>query len=318
MAGGSAVKVNPLARPFLKWAGGKRQLLHELRKYAPPIRGVRGVTYFEPFVGGGALLFGLQPDRAVISDSNSELINCYQVVKESVDELIAELRSHRNEEDYYYDVREWDRSPDYLKKPPAKRAARIIFLNKTCYNGLFRVNSQGQFNVPFGRYTDPNIVDEAVLRAVSAYLNGADVTMLVRDFEEAVRGAKRNDFVYCDPPYDPVSSTAAFTGYDVNGFDKKQQVRLRDVVNDLTRRGCRVLVSNASTDFIENLYPRVYRRVKVEAARPINSYGDRRGKVDEILIMNYNIEQLRKPRKPRVRKSSATDGPTTLVMNYDQ
>jgi DNA adenine methylase len=221
-------KINPLVRPFLKWAGGKRQLLPEIVKYVPKMTSKH--TYYEPFIGGGALLFELQPPKAVINDSNKELINCYKVIKDSLDELMEELSKDKysNSETSYYEMRDLDRSTKkYASLSEVEKAARIIYLNKTCYNGLFRVNSQGQFNVPFGRYKNPNFLDDAVLRAVNKYLNSNDITLLNQDFAEAVKDAKRGDFVYFDPPYDPVSETASFTGYDVNGFNRDEQERLK-------------------------------------------------------------------------------------------
>lgn len=276
---------NKLARPFLKWAGGKRQLVPELLKYMPE----KYNRYYEPFIGGGALLLALQPKTATISDSNEELINCYCVVKDFLDELIEDLRKHKNEEEYFYEIRSWDRRKSFVSKTPIQRASRIIFLNKTCYNGLFRVNSQGQFNAPFGRYKKPNILDEAVLKAVSIYLRTADVEISHTDFSSTVDKARKGDFIYFDPPYDPVSDTASFTGYDVNGFNKDEQKRLKETVDKLTDRGCKVLLSNAYTDFITNLY-KDYRHVRVTATRAINSNSLKRGKVDEILVMNYKID----------------------------
>jgi DNA adenine methylase len=273
---------NTLIRPFLKWAGGKRQLLPDLRNHLPKQYRI----YYEPFLGGGALFLDLKPKRAVINDSNAELINCYCVVKDAVEELIFTLSKHPNTSEHYYAVRDWDRSPDFQNRTSIERAARIIYLNKTCYNGLFRVNSQGQFNVPFGRYTDPNIIDEAVLRAVSHYLRSSDITILNGDFTEAVCNAKKGDFVYFDPPYDPVSDTASFTGYDINGFGQKEQIKLKELFDELDHRGCHILLSNAYTPFIEELY-RKYRCEKVAASRAINSNALKRGKVDEILVMNY-------------------------------
>ena len=278
----NARKKNPLIKPFLKWAGGKRQLMKELIKYMPK----QYNTYYEPFLGGGALLFELQPKKAIVNDSNSELINCYSMIKYALNDLIEELKQYKNDEDYYYQVRKWDRQKDYNSRTSIEKAARIIFLNKTCYNGLFRVNSQGQFNVPFGRYKKPNILDEAVLKAVSQYLNKVDVKLINTDFAEAVKTAKKNDFIYFDPPYDPVSNTASFTGYDVNGFNRDQQKRLKEVVDDLTDRGCKVMLSNSYTDFIDNLY-QDYTQVKVSATRAINSNTVKRGKVDEIIVINY-------------------------------
>ncbi|WP_323367935.1 DNA adenine methylase [Leptothoe sp. PORK10 BA2] len=273
---------NKLVRPFLKWAGGKRQLLPELIRHMPDTYN----KYYEPFIGGGALLFALQPKKAVISDSNQELISCYTVIRDSLDELVENLRHHRNEEDYFYRIREWDRQDSFSTKTPVQKAARIIFLNKTCYNGLFRVNAQGQFNAPFGRYTNPNILDEAVLKAVSSYLNTAKVDLLNQDFAKTVAKARKNDFIYFDPPYDPVSDTASFTGYDINGFNKDEQKRLRDTFVKLSDKGCKVMLSNAYTNFIRDLY-QDYTCIRVKATRAINSKASRRGKIDEILVKNY-------------------------------
>ena len=279
------VSVNPLVKPFVKWAGGKRQLVPTiLANHLPKNYNLQ--TYYEPFIGGGALLFSLQPKKAVINDSNAELINCYRIIKNSLDELIEDLKNHKNNEYYYYDIRDWDREKNFKSKTEVQRASRIIFLNKTCYNGLFRVNSQGQFNVPFGKYKNPNILDIAVLKAVNKYLNENQVRILNSDFQEAVKDAKRGDFIYLDPPYDPVSETASFTGYDVNGFNKQEQRRLKEVFDDLNSRGCHILLSNACTEFIEDLY-KDYLHTKISAIRAINCNGKKRGKVDEILVKNY-------------------------------
>jgi len=278
------VTTNKLVRPFLKWAGGKRQLLPEIKNYVPK----KYNTYYEPFLGGGAILFNLQPKNATINDSNTELINCYEVIRDSLEELIEDLKKHENNELYYYEMRELDRTTTYKDNyDKIKRASRILYLNKTCYNGLFRVNSQGQFNVPFGRYKNPNILDEAVLRAVNKYLNNNRVKIFNTDFEKAVLDAKKGDFVYFDPPYDPVSNTASFTGYDVNGFDKEEQKRLKSVFDDLTSRGCQALLSNADTDFIIKLYGGRYKIEKISATRAINSNALKRGKITEVLVRNY-------------------------------
>jgi DNA adenine methylase len=274
---------NQLLRPFLKWAGGKRQLLPELRRYYPK----RPKRYFEPFLGGGAVFFDLQPTRAVVNDRNAELINAYRVIQQDVEHLIADLSRHRNEKEYYYDLRDLDRSERFAELTDVERASRIIFLNKTCYNGLFRVNSQGQFNVPFGDYKNPRIVDQVVLRAISRYLNTHAIELTCVDFGEAVQEATKGDFVYLDPPYDPVSDTASFTGYHLDGFGRDEQVRLKGVFDDLNRRGCRVLLSNSATDFIKDLYQGYPMKI-IGAARAINSDATRRGKVDEVLVMNYD------------------------------
>ncbi len=274
-------KNNPLTRPFLKWAGGKRQLLPQISELVPKMK-----TYYEPFIGAGAVLFHLQPNKMVINDTNAELINCYNVIKNNLNELIEDLNNYKNEKDYFYSIRELDRMPAYQKLSDVERSSRIIYLNKTCYNGLFRVNSQGQFNTPFGRYTNPKILDETVLKAVNKYLNSSDVTILNSDFEEAVSTAKKGDFVYFDPPYDPISDTSSFTGYDINGFSKGEQKRLKDTFEELTNKGVKCMLSNSKTPFITKLYEE-YETIDVSAIRSINSNASKRGKIEEILVLNY-------------------------------
>jgi DNA adenine methylase len=280
------MKTNPLVRPFLKWAGGKRQLLDELKKNMPK----KYNTYYEPFIGGGAFFFELQREKAVINDSNAELINCYQVIRDNPNELLEDLKKHKNEAEYYYSVRDLDRKEDnYSKLSSVERASRIIYLNKTCYNGLFRVNSQGHFNVPFGRYKNPDLINQAVIKAVHDYLKNNEIVILNGDFEKALDSANKSDFIYFDPPYDPVSDTSSFTGYDVNGFNKDEQERLKKVIDSLHDRGCRFLLSNAYTDYIVKLYDhKDYRQIKISAIRAINSNADKRGKIDEILVKNYD------------------------------
>ncbi len=281
-------KRNDLLQPFLKWAGGKRQLVSKIRDYIPR----RFELYFEPFVGAGAVLFDLQPHTALINDANRELINCYRVIKRDPAGLIAHVRQHRNTKTYFYNLRSLDRDPSFKKLSPIERASRIIFLNKTCYNGLFRVNSQGHFNVPFGNYSNPVIVDEVVIRAVSRYLTGAHIEISNDDFEAALSGASRGDFVYLDPPYDPLSDTASFTGYNLNSFGSDEQRRLKAVCDDLTGRKCKVLLSNSDTEFIRELYGDTsrYTIVEVAASRNINSVATARGKISELLIFNnYDV-----------------------------
>lgn len=276
-------KNDELVMPVVKWVGGKRQLLTEIDKYIPS----HFSTYYEPFLGGGAVFFYLQPKKAIVNDINEELINLYKVIKDNVEELIEDLKKHKNESDYFYSIRELDRDIEVYKKlTPVQRASRIHYLNKTCYNGLFRVNSQGQFNVPFGRYKNPNIVNEVTLRAVSNYFNSANITFKCCDFEESVKGARKGSFIYFDPPYDPVSDTSSFTGYDKGGFGKKEQVRLKKLCDRLNDRGIKFLLSNSETDFILDLY-RDYKIEIVQAKRSINSKGNKRGEVNEVLVMNY-------------------------------
>lgn len=270
-------------KPFLKWAGGKRQLASLIaNKYLPK----HFNTYHEPFVGGGAILFTLQPTQAVINDINEELINCYKVIRDSTSKLIDNLKLHKNNEKYFYTIRDWDRSDSFSKGTPIERASRVIFLNKTCYNGLFRVNSKGQFNTPFGRYKNPNIVDENTLQAVGSYLDNNDIKILNTDFREALSSIKKDDFVYIDPPYDPVSDTASFTGYSISGFNRGDQIDLKQWFDKLNRKGCKLLLSNSNTKFINELY-KDYKIEVVYASRAINSNAKKRGKIDEVLIRNY-------------------------------
>lgn len=275
-----------MLRPIVKWAGGKRQLLPSIRPLLPPADWTRA-SYFEPFIGGAALLLALTPDNGAINDVNQELINVYQMIKQQPDRLIEELRKHRNDEDYYYEIRAWDRNPEaYASMSPIKRAARLIYLNRTCYNGLYRVNAGGQFNVPFGKYKRPNIVREAAIRNMSSYLNHANIRMMDGDFADAVQEARAGDFVYFDPPYDTLTPTAAFTSYAKGGFGRPEQQRLANVFKELSDRGVYVMLSNHATDYIQELY-KGYRIQTVKARRSINSKGDGRGVINEVIIMNY-------------------------------
>ncbi len=288
------MRKNPFVRPFLKWAGGKRQLLPHILAALPERYG----CYYEPFLGGGAVFFTLQPARAVVNDSNPELINCYAVVRDEVEDLIAALEEHkaRSSSEHYYAVRAWDRSPEYRQRPAVERAARVIYLNKLCYNGLFRVNRRGEFNVPFGRHANPAIFDVRVLRAVSAYLRSNAIELRCEDFAIATRDATCGDAIYFDPPYDPISPTALFTSYAAGGFGKAEQERLRAHVDELAARGCRIVLNNAYTPYIATLYAG-YPHTVVGAARAINSDAARRGDVDEILVTNAPHS-----RHPRVRR----------------
>lgn len=272
-----------LAAPVLKWVGGKRQLMGEIEKVLPKTY----TTYYEPFIGGGAVLFELQPKKAVINDVNSELINLYNVIKDDVELLIEDLRKHENTSEYFYRIREMDRDRElYEKLSNIEKASRIVYLNKTCFNGLFRVNKSGEFNSPFGKYKNPNIVDEVTLRAVSKYFNKADIKILNSDFEQSLKGIRRGSFVYLDPPYDPVSSSANFTGYDKGGFNRDEQIRLKKLCDKLDKKGVKFLLSNSATDFIKDLY-KDYNIKVVKAKRAINSNGNARGEVDEVLVRNY-------------------------------
>ena len=279
---------NKLVAPVLKWVGGKRQIINEIKKYVPKYS-----TYYEPFLGGGAVLFELQPKTAVVNDINAELISLYEVIKYNIDDLIENLREHeeKNGEAYFYKIREQDRDKEKFNHlTPIQRAARLIYLNKTCYNGLFRVNKAGQFNTPYGNYKKPNIVNEYTLRAVHNYFNKAQLNFVCKDFEEVLKDARKGAFVYLDPPYDPVSDTASFTGYDKGGFSRSEQIRLKNICDMLDKKGVKFLLSNSSTDFIKDLYNNGKYIIEViHAKRAINSKADKRGEVDEVLVMNYEL-----------------------------
>lgn len=269
--------------PVLKWAGGKRQLLSAITPLLPK----EFNTYYEPFVGGGALLFHLQPKTAVINDINPELINLYQIIKTDVDSLVAALRTHQNNADHYYSVRAWDRDKSfYSSLSDVEKAARIIYLNKTCFNGLYRVNNAGEFNVPFGKYSNPNIVNADTLYTVNQYLNQADVLISCGSYLEALGTATDGDFVYLDPPYAPLSPTANFTAYTKDGFTCDDQIALREYCDLLSRRGVRFMLSNSATDLILEQYAD-YDIALVKAKRAINSKATKRGAVDEVIVKNY-------------------------------
>jgi DNA adenine methylase len=275
-------------RPYLKWAGGKRQLLSEIRKYLPGDR--EGYTYYEPFVGAGAVFFALRPARAVINDSNAQLMLTYTAIKDHIEELVCLLKQYRdrNGRDFFYGTRNLDRDAvQFGGLTIAEKAARVIFLNKTCFNGLYRVNSRGFFNVPRGRYKNPLIFDEAVLWRISAYLNANAVAILNGDFEHAAAGAGKDSFVYFDPPYHSPGN-AGFTGYQADGFGADAQRRLRDLMIRLTGRGAKCLLSNADTEYIRTLYDHdFFDIVPVQARRAINSNSSGRGRVNEVLIKNW-------------------------------
>ncbi|MDI7246482.1 MAG: DNA adenine methylase [Bacillota bacterium] len=264
------------AKPFVKWAGGKGQLVEDLAAHLPE----KYSAYHEPFVGGGALFFRLAPATAFLLDLNEELINAYLVVKNDCDALIRSLRKHKNERAYYYEMRALD--PDTLD--PVERASRLIYLNKTCYNGLYRVNRQGKFNVPYGRYKNPVYADEPQLRLASKVLANADIKLA--DFEIVLEQAKPGDFVYFDPPYQPISTTANFTSYTRDAFDESQQKRLAAVFRELDRRGCYLMLSNSDSPLVRELY-RQFRIETVMAKRYINCKGERRGAIPEALVLNY-------------------------------
>ena len=256
----------------------------EIRKMLP--RGVANHPYYEPFIGGGALFFELLPKRAVINDYNEELINVYTVIRDNPSELIEDLKRHKNTAEYFYKIRAIDRQPLFSNLTRIERASRIIYLNKTCYNGLYRVNNAGEFNSPFGRYKNPNIVNEPVIKAVSKYLNSSQIQISSCDYALILKDIPTDSFVYLDPPYHPISESSSFTGYVQGGWDEGDQLRLRDVCNRLRDNGIKFLLSNSASDFIREIYSD-YNIHIVQAKRSVNSNSSRRGQVDEFLIRNY-------------------------------
>jgi len=266
-------------KPFIKWAGGKRQLLEDLVKNAPK----QFNDYFEPFLGGGALFFKLYTlgkiKRAHLNDSNKALIDAYTVVKEKPLELIAELEDPKyvNDEKTFYKIRA-EEPTDLVKS-----TARLFYLNKTAFNGLYRVNSKGHFNVPFGRYKKANILDEENILAVSQALQKTEITC--QDFEQATKNAHANDFIYFDPPYHPLSKTSSFTSYTKEDFNEEDQKRLAKTFNELSNKGCFVMLSNSYNDLVLDLY-HGYNVKIVQASRMINCKGNGRGKIAEVMITN--------------------------------
>jgi DNA adenine methylase len=267
---------------FIKWAGGKKQLLEQFKPLFPK----KIERYFEVFVGGGAVAFYIiqhyKPEYVFISDINEELINTYEVIKNDVENLIKELiklkKLHSKEN--YYKIREED--PKLLS--PLTRASRFIYLNKTCFNGLYRVNSKGGFNVPMGSYKNPSICQEKDLREISKLLKEVNIKLM--SFEEITKLTKKNDFIYLDPPYYPLKNKKSFTTYTSGNFLEKEQKQLADVFKKLDKKGCKVMLSNSNTEFIKELY-KEYNISFVDANRMINCDGSKRGKIKEVVIRNY-------------------------------
>ena len=278
------LKSQSTLQPFTKWTGGKRQLLSVIKSLMPD----QYNNYFEPFVGGGALFFDLAPKKAYINDFNSELINCYQQIKKNPQILIELLAKHQenNSKEYYLDLRSADRDSRIDKMTDVERAARIMYMLRVDFNGLYRVNSKNQFNVPYGRYKNPKIVDGELLLSISKYLNDNDIHILNKDFEEAVEDVRVGDFVYFDPPYIPLSETSAFTSYTHEGFSYEDQVRLRDTFMKLDEKGAYVMLSNSSSPIVEELY-KDFHIHKVEATRTNGAKSSSRGKISEIIVTNY-------------------------------
>lgn len=274
-----------MIKPFLKWAGGKSQLLPVILPLIPE----KIDTYYEPFVGGGAVLFALQPKNAIVSDKNWRLINCYEVIQSDPEALIQKIQAlGESDKETYKTQKALINSKTAWKVPEVDLAAAFIYLNKTCYNGLYRVNKKGEFNTPFGDYKNPTIVDPESIRDTSRYLSTNNIILRHGDFLLYIErtGIAPNDFVYFDPPYAPSSDTS-FANYESGGFDDDNHRRLRAACSALTRKGVKWMQSNSDTPFIRELY-KGYRMIEVQARRNINCNGSQRGPVGELLIMNYD------------------------------
>ncbi len=274
-------------KPFVKWAGGKRQLIPEIEKHLPE----KFSSYFEPFLGGGALLFHLLSEnknlKGYVSDLNSDLILAYVTIRDNLDGLLKSLQKHSNNyfsdsKSYYYSVRESN------PKSQIEKVSRLLFMNRTCFNGLYRVNSKGKFNVPLGRYSNPNIVQEENLRSVNQFLNHNKIIIKCQDFSSTVEKVKKGDFVYFDPPYQPVSKTANFTSYTNGNFNFDDLKRLAKVSNQLAKKGVNVLLSNSSSKQVRELFSsKDWEIFEIEANRAINSDSNKRTGHTELLIKNY-------------------------------
>lgn len=282
-----SLKKKPIeAKPFLKWAGGKQQMVKQYETLFPE----KFNRYFEPFLGGGAIFFHLWSiaklkQEIVLSDSNAELINAYVVVRDELNKLINLLKAHKklHGQDYYYEIRSLDRKEE-VQLNSVEKAARTIYLNRTCFNGLYRVNSKGQFNVPMGKYNNPSIVRRKTLERASQALQGT--VLKTRDFREVLKWAERGDFIYFDPPYVPVSKTSNFTSYTSADFSDEDQKELAQTFTKLSEMGCYCMLSNSYTPFILDLYSD-YRIETVEAVRAINSDSNGRGAISEVVVLNY-------------------------------
>ena len=271
--------------PILKWGGGKRQLLDDILPKIPP-----HTRYYEPFIGGAAVLLGLKPPKAVINDSNKDLINVYLVIRDHSEELIKQLEKHKknNSVEYYYKVREWDRDENtYSKRSDVERAARTIYLNRTCFNGLYRVNLQGYFNTPCGKYKNPEIVFADRIRAIHKYFSKNNVDIRCGDYKDSLKYIRSGAFVYFDPPYmPPENGDETFTQYTVDGFGEKKQIELKEVCDRLTQKDVKFMLSNSYCDFIRDLY-KEYNVETVQARRSVSADGKKRIIIDEVLVTNY-------------------------------
>jgi DNA adenine methylase len=270
-------------KPILKWAGGKRQLLPVIRTIVPNSFN----RYIEPFLGGGAVLFDLAPAEAVVNDLNAELMRMYEGIRDHPLELIDVLNSLSTSKEAFYEIRSWDRDQgSYREIPEVKKVARTIYLNRTGFNGLYRVNSHNEFNVPYGKYANPKVCDEDLIQLMSNYFKSARMEFRNEDFRKTIARARDGDFLYADPPYAPLDdATSSFTNYTSKGFGYQDLVDLRDSLDEASKRGVTWLLSNVKSSATELLFPRtMYRIVEVQVTRPINSNSSGRGPVPEMLV----------------------------------
>ena len=268
--------------PFIKWVGGKRRVIPELEKRLPK----KFNRYFEPFIGGGAFLFHLNHKDSFISDLNSELINLYIVVKDSVNELIADLELHENSSEYFYNIRNLDRdSENYNRLSAVEKASRFIYLNKSCFNGLYRVNRKGEFNVPFGKYKNPIYFEKENLLKCNKFLQNIEIQH--GEFTTYRDKIQTDDFVYFDPPYFPITDTSNFTSYTKDGFGINEQRKLLDFLQEIDNRGAFFMLSNSYSDFTMDFYKEFNIDI-IDVGRSINSRADKRGKVKEIIVRNFS------------------------------
>lgn len=277
----------PNLKPFVKWVGGKTTSIPSLLEYIPE----HISTYVEPFVGSGAVLMALNFDKAIINDSNSELINAYNVIKSNLGELEVYLSTLIYDRKLYDEIRSWDREPDFDKRSAVERAARFIFLMKTCYNGLYRVSKKNFFNTPFGNYKNPTICDTQTLEACSSFFNQKDIRILCQDYQTLIEIIPKDAFVYLDPPYFPVSKTANFTQYQSGNFKQDEHQRLYEFCLELHRRGIKFLQSNSDVPHIRGLY-RDFNINTVAVSRRINSNTSKRNAVNELIITNYDKDSF--------------------------
>lgn len=275
-----------IVKPFVKWAGGKNQIFDKIRDLLPN----EFNTYYEPFLGGGAVFFNLLPEKAVISDYNEELMYAYECFKNDkyFNLMIEDLITHQNNhnEEYYYLIRDLDRNNEFESMPIYRKAARMIYLNKACFNGLYRVNSKGFFNVPSGKKEIVNAYNKDLFNDIHEFLSNSQITIMQGDYQKAIAKAKKGDFVYFDPPYDTFEEKTGFTTYTKDNFGKEEQIKLSEVFKMLDKKGVKVMLSNHNTPFIQELYKDFNINV-IEARRSINSKGNGRGTVEEVVIINY-------------------------------